>query len=199
MDLYSRMVALLKVLLPLAALGILSTLFMLSRSVDPTANLPFSEQDVTARIRGQQVTEPFFSGTTAQGDDIIVHASTARPGGPDKPAGAENVTARIIMSDGVRIMLRANSATVPPEQDRATLTGDVHIRSTSGLVVTTQELHTSLDKVEGETPGQVEGDGPLGHITAGRMEFSAKNKGGPLHMVFKNGVKLVYDPAKVKE
>ncbi|MFC3119144.1 hypothetical protein ACFOHS_16900 [Jhaorihella thermophila] len=55
---------------------------------------------MTERIRGQQVTKPFFSGTTAKGDDIIVQARVARPGGPGKPAEAEDVTARMISPTG---------------------------------------------------------------------------------------------------
>ena len=45
MDRYSRMVAIFKVLLPLAALAILSTLFLLSRTIDPTTTIPFADQD----------------------------------------------------------------------------------------------------------------------------------------------------------
>lgn len=194
MDLYSRMVAIFKVLLPLAALALLSTLFLLSRSIDPTATIPFSQQDVSERVRGQQVTEPFFSGTTADGDDIVVHAALARPGGPESPAEAETITARIIMADGVRIVLGARRASVDMASDIATFSGDVRVSSTDGLVVRTEELVAALGKVEGRTTGVVRGTGPMGRFDAGRMEYAAKNRGEPLHMVFKDGVKLIYQP-----
>ncbi len=45
-DRYSRMVALLKVSLPLIALGILSTLFLVSRAVDPPMTIPFADSEV---------------------------------------------------------------------------------------------------------------------------------------------------------
>ena len=194
MDFYSRLVAWLKVLLPLAALALLSTVFLLSRSVDPTAKIPFSDGDVTERVRGQQVTRPFFSGTTPDGDDITVSAERVRPGGPGIPAEADRIDTRIIMADGVRLNLVADAATVDFDTDQARFAGDVRLTSTSGFVVTTDRLHTALTTIEGETPGKVEATGPLGDLTAGAMRFSEKNRGGPIHMLFTNGVKLIYDP-----
>ena len=99
MDRYSRMVALLKVLLPLAALALLSTLFLISRGVNIEATIPFADHEIEERMRGQQITAPFFSGTTAQGDEITVTASIARPGGPSSPAVATDLTAVNSMAD----------------------------------------------------------------------------------------------------
>lgn len=199
LDFYSRMVAFLKVLLPLAALGLLSTLFLLSRSIDPTATVPFSDQDVADRVTGQQVTAPLFSGTTSGGDDIIVKAALARPGGAGKPAEASDITARIIMTDGVRIILTADTGSVALDTDLATFSGDVRITSTSGYIVDTDTLNVTLRIVSGNTPGTVTGTGPAGTFTAGRMAFAATDKGGPIHMLFKGGVKLIYDPKQTKE
>jgi lipopolysaccharide export system protein LptC len=60
LDRYSRTIAFLKVLLPLTALAILATLFLLSRSEDTVATIPFAEDDVSSRTRDQQVTRPFL-------------------------------------------------------------------------------------------------------------------------------------------
>ncbi|MFT7592832.1 MAG: lipopolysaccharide export system protein LptC [Paracoccaceae bacterium] len=196
MDLYSRMVALLKVLLPLAALAILSTVFLLSRSVDPTATIPFAEQDMADRMRDQQVTAPFFSGTTSGGDEIMVTASIARPGGPNAPAEATDLSAQITMVDGMRITLRSDTGTVAVDKDLATFDGHVIITTTTGYVVLTDRLNSALSGITANTPGQIEGTGPLGEFTAGNMQIDTKTEGGPVHMLFKNGVKLIYDPKK---
>jgi len=196
MDLYSRMVALFKVLLPLAALAILSTVFLLSRSVDPTATIPFAEQDMVDRMRDQQVTAPFFSGTTPGGDEIMVTASIARPGGPNSPAEATDLDAQITMVDGVRINLRSDTGTVAVDKDLATFDGHVIITTSTGYVVLTDTLNTALSGITANTPGQIEGTGPLGEFTAGNMQIDTKTEGGPVHMLFKNGVKLIYDPKK---
>lgn len=198
MDLRSRLVALFKVLLPLAALAILSTLFMLSRSVDPTAKIPFAEAEMAERMRDQQVTSPFFSGTTEKGDEIIVTAGLARPGGAGAPADASDLTARIIMADGVRITLTADTGLVAVDRNLATFSGNVEITTTTGLVVLTDLLNAELDGISGNTPGTVTVTGPFGDFTAGQMQISEISDGGPLHMLFKNGVKLVYDPKAIE-
>ena len=43
-DSYSRLVQIGKIVLPLVALGILSTLFLFSGEVDPEAAIPFAEK-----------------------------------------------------------------------------------------------------------------------------------------------------------
>ena len=194
MDLYSRTVAILKVLFPLLALAILATLFLLSRSIDPTATIPFAEGDMEDRMRDQRVTAPFFSGTTPQGDEITVKASVATPAIGDRPAGAKDLSARIILADGGRITLTSDAGSFDLVDDMASFRGNVRIASTSGYVVNSDELNVSLIAIAGNTPGTVDGSGPIGTFTAGQMEFSAKNGDGPVHMLFKNGVKLIYDP-----
>lgn len=196
MDLYSRMVALFKVLLPLAALALLSTVFLLSRSTDPTATIPFAEQEMADRMRDQQVTAPYFSGTTSKGDEIMVTASIARPGGPNSPAEATDLSAQITMVDGVHLTLRSDTGSVAIDTDIATFEGNVIITTTTGYVVLTDTLHTALSGITANTPGQIEGTGPLGDFTAGNMQIDTKTEGGPVHMLFKNGVKLIYDPKK---
>ena len=192
------MVALLKVLLPLMAIGILSTLFLLSRSVDPTATIPFAEREMADRMRDQQVTAPFYTGTTDAGDEITVSASLARPGGAGTPAEATDLDALIAMADGVRMTLRSDTGSVAVAENTATFAGNVEITSTAGFVVRTETLNTALDVISGNTPGTVTGTGPFGDFTAGQMQFGELSDGGPLHMVFNNGVKLIYDPAKLE-
>lgn len=194
MDLYSRLIAFLKVLLPLAALGILATLFLLSRTTGPIATIPFADKDIADRMRDQQITAPFFSGTTSKGEEIIVTASVVRPGGPDTPAEAVDLNGRITLADGQRITLESKTGKFDLPDDMATFSGNVKIATSTELLVLTDVLNTALSGVYGNTPGQVEGSGPFGDFTAGQMEMTAKKDGGPVHMLFKNGVKLIYDP-----
>ena len=188
------MVALFKVLLPLAALAILSTLFLLSRSIDPTGNIPFAENEMADRMRDQQVTAPFFSGTTPDGDEITVNASLARPGGDGTPAEATNLSARLSMVDGVEITLTSDRGTVAVGENTATFQGNVEITSSQGILIKTDSLKTTLNAIAASTPGTVTGTTPFGDFTAGRMQLSELSEGGPLHMVFNDGVKLIYDP-----
>ncbi|UWR52998.1 LPS export ABC transporter periplasmic protein LptC [Phaeobacter inhibens] len=194
MDGYSRLVAYLKVLLPLTALALMSTMFLISRGVNTDAVIPFAEQDLEDRTRGQQITAPFFSGTTAQGDEIMVTAALARPGGADAPATAVNLEAEIKMIGGGRFLLSSNTGALRPDKDMANFRGDVEILSSDGLRVTTQELNAALDGVRADSPGPVQASGAMGDLTAGAMQIDTKTDSGAVHMVFNKGVKLLYDP-----
>lgn len=198
MDRYSRTIAFLKVLLPLTALAILATLFLLSRSQDQVATIPFTDADVSSRTRDQQVTRPFFSGTTTKGEEIIVTADTARPGDRETPGDATNMSARLKLAGGQQIKLRSDEGTFDPKGDTATFIGRVRIETSTGLVVLTELLNAALDGIEGDSPGTVTGSGPMGEFTAGSMQFSAKSGDGDVHMLFKNGVKLIYDPKQLE-
>lgn len=197
-DRYSRTVAILRVLLPLSALAILATLFLFSRSQDQVATIPFTEADVTARTKGQQVTHPFFSGTTAKGEEIVVTADSARPGSDTAPGDADNLSARLKTAGGQLITLRSDSGTLASAGDMARFTGNVRIKTSAGLEMLTEVLNAALDGISGNAPGTVTGSGPMGDFTAGSMAFSAKSGDGDLHMLFKNGVKLIYDPKQLE-
>lgn len=196
MDRYSRTVAFLKVLLPLVALAILATVFLLSRTDDPIASIPFSDEDMTSRIKDQQVTKPFFSGTTPKGEEIMVTADIIRPGGAGQPGAADNLSARLKLQDGKQITLDSDQGVIDTATGTATFDGNVRIVTSTGLVVETERLITALTGIRGNTPGTVTGTGPMGDFTAGNMQIDAENGDGDVHMLFKNGVKLVYTPEK---
>lgn len=199
MDSYSRMVAYFKVILPLAALALLSTLFLLSGGSDREATLPFARQEIEERVRGQQITAPFFSGTTSEGDEITVSARLARPTGSGGLAEAETLNAKVKMAQGGEIALRSDMGTVDPATDEAHFDGAVEITTSTGYVVTTERLDANIDSFHARSPGEVHATGPVGELTAGAMEIGAKIPGGPVHMVFKGGVKLIYDPQQFPE
>jgi len=198
MDRYSRMVAIFKVLLPLAALAILSTLFLLSRTIDPTTTIPFADQEIEQRLREQQITAPRFLGTSPQGDEIRVSAAVAHPPQGDAPAEAEGLDAHITTASGVQIMLTSNRGTVDLAGNLVSFLGAVRLTTSTGYTVDTDVLLTAMDGVFVRTPGPVTGDAPAGEISAGRLTIQPKKPDGSVHMLFNQGVKLIYDP-KQKE
>ncbi|MFC4669369.1 hypothetical protein ACFO5X_12460 [Seohaeicola nanhaiensis] len=194
MDRYSRMVAFFKVLLPLLALAILATLFLISRGVNLEAKIPFAENEVADRMRNQQITAPFYSGAAENGDAITVRAKFARPGSNGAPAVAEVVHAKMTRTDGDIMTLDADIARLDVEEDMATFTGNVLFETSNGFSLRTEVLNSSLRGAAGSAPGPVAGNGPFGTLDAGQMEFGAKSEGEPVHLLFKQGVKLVYQP-----
>lgn len=64
----------------------------------------------------------------------------------------------------------------------------------STLFLISRGVNTALSGLEASSPGPVRATGAIGKLTAGNMQISAKTEGGPVHMLFKNGVKLLYEP-----
>lgn len=190
--LYSRVIAWLKILLPLAALAMLSTLFLLSRRSEPLQNVPFVEalQKTSAEER---VSTPYFAGTTPQGDVLSMTAKSVRPRS-DGQILADEMAGRMRLADGSEIQLDAPEAALDEVGGRALMQGGVRIESSQGYVVTTEGLVSSLDRVEAESLGPVQGEGPVGRFEAGHLQIMPSGEEGAVQMVFSGGVKLVYQP-----
>lgn len=199
-DTYSRAVVWLKVLLPLLALGILSTLFLLSRVIDPEAVIPFADKEIQDRLRDQQVTGPIYQGVTADGDELsFVAAKLTSPQGQAGANKAEDLTITMDLTSGATIVLTALDGLFDIAANRSDLMGDVVITTSTGYRITSDMLITALSTLDVESPGPVAGTGPLGTLDAGTMTLKAGKAGGPAQLVFTNGVKLIYQPKPVDE
>lgn len=192
-DRYSRMVAWLKISLPLLALAILSTLFLISRAVDPPVTIPFADSEVQERLSNQQVTGPYFSGISANGDQIDFVAETVK-GVPDEIGTnfAENVDVTVNFVSGLTANLTANEAVINIAEDRTRLTGDVVVVTSQGYVLESELMMVRMTSPEIDSPGPVKGTMPTGTIDAGTMHFFVADDAGNSQLVFTNGVKLIY-------
>ncbi|MDZ7710184.1 MAG: hypothetical protein U5K36_09035 [Roseovarius sp.] len=195
---YSQIVAGMKILLPLAALGLLSTLFLISNTVDPSNSVPIAPIDLEQRAQELGVTRPSFAGVSGRGDEIILRADTARPE-RDMPERlvAERITGEIGLAGGAGLRLRATTARLDQTTMTATLEGAVHVTTTTGYEIDTGRLDMRLDALYAESPGQVTATGPLGDLTAGRMILHEAGDNGDAELLFSGGVKLIYRP-KIK-
>ena len=195
---HSTAVAWLKVLLPLAALGILSTLFLVSRTINPDDAIPFAEVDVEDRIREPRVTAPTWAGMTEDGSALTVTAAEARPAGAaGDDANATALRAVLDLPGGGRADLQAATGRLDLAANRLVVEGGVVITTSTGYTLRTAALDAALDRTGLTAPGTIEGDGPGGHLTAGSMELTATGDTPQRYvMVFKNGVRLLYQPAE---
>lgn len=192
---YSRFVAWMKILLPLAALGLLSTLFLLSRSNDSGGELPFSMLDLQERARDEVISNPRFAGATASGDLIAFVANTARQN-QDQPhlAQAQQLDATIQLTSGTEVRFHSAEAQLNTRDQIATLSGGVSVISSTGYDLRSDDLITEMARIGAETTGPVTGTGPGGQVSAGKMRLSENPETGAVHLLFTNGVKLVYLP-----
>lgn len=192
-DRYSRIVAWLKFSLPLMALGILSTLFLISRAVDPPSAVPFADDEMQERLTNEQVTGPFYSSVSSSGDQIELIAATVKAGQEIGSHFAEDVELTVLFTSGMEAVLVANEADINLGEDLTELTGEVEIVTSQGYVLTSDRMLVRITAAEITSPGPVEGTIPGGKINAGTMRFFAPEEGEDGRLFFTNGVKLVYN------
>ncbi|MEM6309803.1 MAG: LPS export ABC transporter periplasmic protein LptC [Pseudomonadota bacterium] len=197
-DPYSRMVSVLRIALPLLALAILSTLFLVSERVQPGENIPFAQNDVQDRVRDQRISSPVFNGVTSAGDNIFLTAEqmvTLEQGGNS----ATQVRARLDFLEGGSVSFISDYALIDFPQDSADLQGNVLIDSTAGYRIRSDQLLAKLSQIDVFSPGPVDGYGPAGTLMAGKMRITTTNTGKSVQFLFTEGVKLVYDPKETKD
>lgn len=195
-DPYSRLIAFLKIALPLVALAILSTVFLVSSRIEPGESIPFAEGEVAERIRGQQITGPIFSGMTTGGDRISFSASEIVTTA-DNSNAAKNPVAQLEFAEGGGVRLEAERGDVDLDADVATMSGRVVIESTTGYVMRSDHVRSRLSSLEVVAPGDVSARGPAGDLRAGAMRIGEDGSGN-VQLLFTDGVKLIYDPKETE-
>lgn len=201
---YSRIVAWLKVLLPVAALVLLSVMFLIARTIDPTEALRFADVDVDELITDQRITRPSFSGVTEDGAAISFTAEAARPSQDDpEDFSATGLVAQIETPDGARVDIVARDATLDGSQSTLSLSGGVRLTTSTDYVIEGAGLMARLDATWVVTDGRVTALSPAGRIEAGRAELTRQggegSESGVYLLVFNDGVKLVYEPKSQQE
>lgn len=192
---YSRLVGALKVILPLAALVLLSTLFLLSRGRDPGDVLPYADLDLEALLLEPRMTAPTYTGVTRDGAAIRLSADAALPGAtPETGARAERPRLLLVAPDGSQTTAVAEEARIDPAGRSLVMTGDVTVTTTGGYSIDTEVIVAALDRSRIETRAAVFAQGPQGSVRSDNMVISRTEAGAAEVVVFKGGVKLLYQP-----
>ncbi|MEM9797676.1 MAG: LPS export ABC transporter periplasmic protein LptC [Pseudomonadota bacterium] len=175
-------------------MAILSTLFLLARTVDPADAIPTAGVDVSERARDQQLTGPRFSGVSGEGTTFDLSAMAARPD-PADPRRMSADAPRLVLVDpeGGNAIVAAQDAEVDTGRRSLILTGDVIIETSTGYALQTRRLEGTLGDLRVTAPGEVRGHGPLGTIRAGAMRIDDAAEGGA-RLLFTDGVELLYEP-----
>lgn len=194
---HSNAVAWLKIALPLLALAILSTLFLVSRTIDPSDAIPFAEVDIQDRVREPRLTNPTWAGVTDDGAALTIAASEARPEQANgAAASAAALVADLQTPDGASAQLVAARGVFDTANKALEIDGGVTITTSTGYELQTEAMTAALDRTSLVSNTALTGRGPAGTLTAGAMELVQASDGtGSYVLVLKNGVKLVYQPA----
>ncbi len=199
-DGYSRMVAWLKVSLPLLALAILSTLFLISRVVEPTATVPFADTEVQQRLARQQITGPYFSGISSDGDQIEIYAEVfSAAGGREGENSIQDVRLSVKFADGLQAELVADKATVNIAEDLSRLDGNVRFETSDGYALSGNHFAVRMSSPEISATDTILGETPAGSVEAGSMHIDITEDNGNIRLLFTKGVKLIYNPKIEKE
>lgn len=194
---HSRLVLWLKITLPLVALAMLATLFMLGRTVRPEDAIPYASVDVEDRLRAPRLTEPAYAGMTSDGSALTIKAAEARPGvvGSSDAGQATALSGFLEMPMGGTATMMAGAGRLDGEGGQVILTDGVSMTTSTGYRMTMPGVTVALHKTDVTSQGAVLASGPLGRIEAGAMHLGQDVAGGYL-LDFTQGVRLVYLPPK---
>jgi lipopolysaccharide export system protein LptC len=194
---YSRIVGILKVVLPLTALVLLSLVFLLARTVDPTRAISSAEIDVEDRARDPRLSGAHFAGVTDDGAALTIVAQTARSD-PDAAMRLEvsGLELQLDGAQGERLNASASAGIIDRGRGTFSLEGGLSLDVTPGYRLTTERLSGLLDSTRISAPGVIAGSAPAGQIEAGTMVLQVDSTDGVGYLlVFGGGVRLNYQPS----
>jgi len=200
-DAYSKVIGLLKIVLPLAALGLLSTVFLVSRSIDPDQAVAMAPVDIDALVREPRISQARFAGVTDEGAALTVLAESARAD-PDRGLNVtlSLLTGTLETAQGQPASFRADEGRLDEAAGTLLMHGDVHLRSEQGYDLRMDALRARLDRTHVHGWGDVHGDGPAGTVRAeGVVLRPSESDERSTLLVFTGNVRLVYTPPDRRE
>lgn len=195
-NLHSRVVRILKLALPLLALAILSTLFLVSHRVKPEDAIPYADVDIASRLEQPRITAPSFAGMTADGAALTLRAAEARAAAPGAGGpSAERMQGLLETPDGATLSLQAGRGQIEKARRQIRLGGGVEILSSTGVSVATPGVVIALDRTDVYSTGQVRATGPFGLLHADHLRLRAeKGVERDYVLLFSGNLRVVYQP-----
>lgn len=192
---YSTLVAWAKVLLPLTALGLLSTLFMFSRTPDPQDALQFNDIDIGQLGSERRLKDPRFAGVLGDGQPITLNADQAvqRIDDPDKML-MDRVETDVLLKNGDNLHLTADRGDYDTAAQMVDLMGAVNAQTSTGYQLTSDRILIAMAEMQMTSPGAVMLLGPGMTLAAGAMELTGPE--GQALVYFTGGVRLLYEAQK---
>ena len=189
---YSTLVSWAKVLLPLTALGLLSTLFLFSRTPNPQDALLFNDVDIGQLGTERRLTEPRFAGILGDGQPVTLTADSAvqRMDDPNT-LQMDRVETEVALKDGENLHLTADHGDYDSLAQIVDLTGAVNAQTTAGYQLMSERILVAMAAMQMTSPGAVMLRGPGMMLEAGAMQLTGPEGQALVH--FTGGVRLLYD------
>lgn len=188
---YSRIIALSKLVLPLAALVVFSLMFLFSGRPDPNQALPLATRSLDGQLGQEGMTAPRFAMVTGTGRPVELTAASAAPGADDPDQIiAQDIEAKLFYLDQTHDQITADLAEWDSRTSDTYLRGNVVGHTPQGYRIETEEL--AIDATSGTitAPHPVVITGPDLKLEAGRMDITGPPAQQVVH--FQGGVRVLY-------
>ncbi len=194
---YSRVVAWMKVLLPLGAVVLIAAIFVSARDKSDLTKI-FTAEELATLGAGLRLDNPRFAGVTEQGEPFAIRADWALPDSAmPRFIDLERPEGEIEMSDGRTIAAKAATGRMHRQQKILVLEGGVVLDTSDGYHVETDLVELDLGAKTAIAPGPVSGTGPTGQIDAGSFRAAAGEGSIAAGKIwFENRVRVVFIPAQ---
>ena len=189
-----------RLVLPLGAIALLSTVFLFSRSIDPQRAVELANIDVAELAREPRIGAARFAAVTPDETAMTVTAESVRSGQvlqQNAPLllSLENPAGVLTFASERLVEFRGQKGRIDQAEDLIRLDGDVRLETSDGYSAHMPELLAALSKTHIKGIGGVIAEGPPGEISADFVELmpSPANPGGYL-LAFRGNVRLLYVP-----
>jgi lipopolysaccharide export system protein LptC len=201
-DTYSQFVRFAKIGFPVLAVLLFAGVFLFTKTNPIRDGAIISGPDLAELAIGQKITNPHYSGVTKSGDAFSISAESALPNAP-APDQVDLVSpsTTIDFSDGLEVVASAENGHLNLNTNEAILTGSVLFETSDNYKAHADKIVMNFYSGNAQSPGPVEATGPMGNITAGKMNLTQDlhqkaSKSGTI-LSFGKGVKLVYYPKEI--
>lgn len=191
---YSRFVGVMKLILPLVALGLLAIAIAWPRLYSEDDRFVPSFRDVTAVDDDLHMINPRYSGTDAKDRPFTITAARAVQD-VDTPAQVrlDQIEAALDLIEGGELRLTAAEGIYDADAAQLDLGGGISVYSERGYELHAREAHADLEAGALVGEGPIHGQGPTGQLDADRLEVF--DRGARLLFTGNVRVRLVPPPA----
>ncbi|MBU3031029.1 hypothetical protein [Paracoccus marinaquae] len=195
----TRIVRWLRLLLPLVALTILSTMFLFSRKPEGESRIPYTSLDAEQMAREPRIVAPKYSGVTDDGAEIALIAREAQPARDDSDGSISDLRLDWRRPDGLAADLTAPTAELA--EGLITLLGGVNMSTSTGWTLQAPQMNAATDRSRLSARDGVQATAPFGRITSDEMELipgpetaEGERAGDSAVLNFSGSVRLIYQP-----
>lgn len=190
---HSQFVGWAKIVLPLSALALLSTLFLFARGEVTTSESFVAEVESIARE--QILAAPAYSGVSESGARIELVARQVAPL-RNQPYlyAVEDIALQMLEQSGETLDVKALTGEVDSKRNILHLMGLAKLWTSTGYDMETNGLLVQMDEGIVSSDSVLEVIAPFGVLFAGRVTYYAGETEAAQRILFTDGVRLLYTP-----